>query len=100
MELSESVTSPPTVTITLERLRELEAAETRIRNKRTKDLERLNEYNHTHRAEALIRTQRCKEKYKDVYNAKRREQRRVAAAARAAAMIPGERGSDEVVSPD
>jgi hypothetical protein len=79
-----------TVTITLERLHELEKYETRIKAKNAKDTIRLAEYDKAHPEKVLERTKRYKDKDRDAYNARRRELRRLKKEAEAAAKTPGE----------
>lgn len=82
-----------TVTITLERLHELEKYEARIKAKNAKDTIRLAEYDKAHPEKVLERTKRYKDKDRDAYNARRRELRKLkkeAAAAEAAAETPGD----------
>jgi len=81
-----------TVTITVERLKELEKYEARIKAKNAKDTIRLMEYDKAHPEKVLERTKRYKDKDRDAYNARRRELRKLKkeAAAEAAAKTPGD----------
>jgi hypothetical protein len=79
-----------TVTITVERLKELEKYEARIKAKNAKDAIRLAEYHKAHPEKTLARVNRHIEKDRDAYNARRRELRKLKkeAAAAAAAKSP------------
>jgi hypothetical protein len=77
-----------TVTITVERLKELEKYEAKIKAKNAKDTIRLAEYHKTHPEKTLARVNRHIEKDRDAYNAKRRERRRLAKEAAAVAAKP------------
>jgi hypothetical protein len=80
-----------TVTITVERLKELEKYEARIKAKNAKDTIRLMEYDKAHPEKVLERTKRYKDKDRDAYNARRRELRKLKKeAAEAAAKTPGD----------
>jgi mevalonate kinase len=81
-----------TVTITVERLKELEAAaaelpilKERFKKANHSDITRLNAYNKAHPEKVLERTKRYKDKDRDAYNARRRELRRLKKEAEAAA---------------
>jgi len=74
-----------TVTITVERLKELEALEAKVKAQNIKDVKRLNDYNNAHPEKRLARVVRHIEKDRDAYNARRRERRRLAKEAAAAA---------------
>lgn len=74
-----------TVTITKERLAELEKYEARIKAKNAKDAKRLMEYQKAHPEINLQRVNKHIDKDRDAYNAKRREKRRLAKEAAAAA---------------
>ena len=76
------------VTITAERLQELEAMEAKIKVKNEKDTKRLNAYNIAHPEKRMARVLRHIEKDRDAYNARRRERRRLAKEAAAAAKPP------------
>ena len=88
-----------TVTITVERLKELEAAaaelpilKEKFKKANHSDIARLNAYNKANPEKVLERTKRYKDKDRDAYNARRRELRKLkkeAAAAEAAAKTPG-----------
>ena len=83
-----------TVTITVERLKQLEKYEAKIKAKNAKDTIRLAEYDNAHPEKVLERTKRYKDKDRDAYNARRRELRRLKKEAEAAAAkSPGEGGS-------
>ena len=85
-----------TVTITVERLKELEKYEAKIKAKNAKDTIRLMEYDKAHPEKVLERTKRYKDKDRDAYNARRRELRKLkkeAEAAAAATKSPGEGAS-------
>lgn len=86
-----------TVTITLERLQELEAAaaelpilKERFKKANHSDIARLNAYNQAHPEKVLERTKRYKDKDRDAYNARRRELRKLKKEAEAAAKTPGD----------
>lgn len=80
-----------TVTITKERLAELEKYEARIKAKNAKDAKRVIEYQKEHPEINLQRVNKHIDKDRDAYNAKRREKRRL--AKEAAAAIPKAPGS-------
>ena len=92
-------TEAPTVTITVERLKELEAAaarlshvEERLRKRNHNNVDRINAYNKAHPDKVAERYRKHVEKDRDSYNAKRREryrQRKEAATATTAAEPPG-----------
>lgn len=70
-----------TVTISADRLRELELAESQIPNIKEKlkkanhcDVDRINAYNKAHPEKVAERQKRYREKNRDEHNAKRREQ--------------------------
>lgn len=67
-----------TVTITVERLKELEIIEAKVKAKNSKEVKRINEYNKAHPEKVLERVNRHIEKDRDAYNARRRERRRLA----------------------
>ncbi len=80
-----------TVTITVERLKELEAAaaalpiiKDKLKKANHSNPERLIAYNKAHPEKAAERVKRHIEKDRDAYNAKRRERRRLAKEAAAA----------------
>lgn len=73
-----------TVTITKERLAELEKYEARIKAKNAKDAKRVIEYQKEHPEKNLERVNKHIDKDRDAYNAKRREKRRLAKEAAAA----------------
>jgi hypothetical protein len=84
-----------TVTITVERLKELEAAAAAVPILREKlkkanhsDPARVNAYNKAHPEKALERVKRHIEKDRDAYNARRRERRRLAKEAAAGLITP------------
>ena len=74
-----------TVTITVERLKELEKYEARTKAKNAKDAIRVVEFQKAHPEINSERVKRHIEKDRDAYNAKRREKRRLAKEAAAAA---------------
>ena len=76
-----------TVTITLERLNELEALEEKVKAKNIQTRIKLMKYTDTPE-KRLERMTRYIEKDRDAYNAKRREKRRLAKEAAAAAAKP------------
>ena len=76
-----------TVTITLERLNELEALEEKVNAKNIQTRIKLMKYTDTPE-KRLERMTRYIEKDRDAYNAKRREKRRLAKEAAAAAAKP------------
>lgn len=88
-----------TVTITVERLKELEAAaaelpilKEKFKKANHSDPARLIAYNKAHPEKALERVKKHIDKDRDAYNARRRELRKLkkeAAAAEAAAKTPG-----------
>ena len=78
-----------TVTITKERLQELEKYEARIKAKNAKDTKRIIEYQKEHPEKNLERVNKHIDKDRDAYNAKRREKRRLAKEAAAASQVPG-----------
>ena len=95
-----------TVTITLERLKELEAAaaelpilKERFKKANHSDITRLNAYNKAHPEKVLERTKRYKDKDRDAYNARRRELRRLKKEAEAAAKSSGGGGQHLAVAP-
>jgi hypothetical protein len=68
------------VTISVERLKELEAAAAAIPVLKEKlkkanhcDIDKINAYNKAHPEKAAERSKRCKEKNREAYNARRRE---------------------------
>ena len=80
-----------TVTITIERLKELEAAaaavpilKEKLKKANHSDPDRINAYNKAHPEKVLERVKRHIEKDRDAYNARRRERRRLAKEAAAA----------------
>lgn len=80
------------VTITAERLKELEAAaaavpilKEKLKKANHSDPDRINAYNKAHPEKVLERVKRHIEKDRDAYNARRRERRRLAKEAAAAA---------------
>lgn len=75
-----------TVTITVERLKELEALEAKVKAQQAQDLKRLVAYDKAHPDKVLERAKRYQNKDRDAYNARRREIRRLA---KAAAAVPG-----------
>jgi hypothetical protein len=84
------------VTITAERLKELEAAaaavpilKEKLKKANHSDPDRINAYNKAHPEKVLERVKRHIEKDRDAYNARRRERRRLAKEA-AAAAAPGD----------
>jgi len=84
-----------TVTITIERLKELEAAaeavpilKEKLKKANHCDPDRINAYNKAHPEKVLERVKRHIEKDRDAYNARRRERRRLAKEAAAAAAKP------------
>ena len=87
------------VTITAERLKELEALEAKVKAHNIKDAKRLNEYNNAHPEKVLERVKRHIEKDRDAYNARRRERRRLAKEAAAAAAKPPGQDNNSVVNP-
>jgi len=95
-----------TVTITVERLKELEAAaaelpilKERFKKANHSDITRLNAYNKAHPEKVLERTKRYKDKDRDAYNARRRELRRLKKEAEAAAKSSGGGGQHLAVAP-
>jgi len=62
-----------TVTISVERLKELETLEAKIKAKNAEDTKRLIEYDKTHPGKAAERSKRCKERNHEAYLARRRE---------------------------
>ena len=74
-----------TVTITVERLKELEKYEAKAKAKNAKDALRVVEFQKAHPEINSERVKRHIEKDRDAYNAKRREKRRLAKEAAAAA---------------
>jgi hypothetical protein len=83
------------VTITAERLKELEAAaaavpilKEKLKKANHSDPDRINAYNKAHPEKVLERVKRHIEKDRDAYNARRRERRRLAKEAAAAAAAP------------
>ena len=73
-----------TVTITKERLAELEKYEARIKAKNAMDTKRIIEYQKEHPEINLQRVNKHIDKDREAYNAKRREKRRLAKEAAAA----------------
>ena len=82
-----------TVTITKERLAELEKYEARIKAKNAKDAKRLMEYDKANPEKVLERAKKYQDKDRDAYNARRRELRKLKKEAVAAAKIPGDGSS-------
>ena len=80
------------VTITVERLKKLEALEAKIKIQQALDLKRLIAHDKAHPERVLERAKRYQNKDRDAYNARRRELRRQKkeAAAAAAAAAPGD----------
>ena len=76
------------VTITLERLQELEKYESKIKAKNAKDTIRLMEYDKAHPEKVLERAKKYQDKNREAYNARRRELRKLKKEA-AAAETPG-----------
>lgn len=62
-----------TVTISVERLKELEDMEAKVKAKNAEDTKRLIEYDKTHPGKAAERSKRCKERNHEAYLARRRE---------------------------
>jgi len=62
-----------TVTISVERLKELEDLEAKVKAKNAEDTKRLIEYDKTHPGKAAERSKRCKERNHEAYLARRRE---------------------------
>lgn len=77
------------VSITLERLKELEKYEAKIKAKNAKDTIRLMEYDKAHPERVLERAKKYQDKNRDAYNARRRELRKLKREAEAAAKSPG-----------
>ena len=78
------------VTITLERLKELEKYEAKVKAKNAKDTIRLMEYDKAHPEKVLERAKKYQDKNREAYNARRRELRKLKKeAAEAAAKTPG-----------
>ena len=79
------------VTITLERLKELEKYEAKVKAKNAKDTIRLMEYDKAHPEKVLERAKKYQDKNREAYNARRRELRKLKkeAAAEAGAESPG-----------
>jgi hypothetical protein len=76
------------VTITLERLQELEKYEAKIKAKNAKDTIRLMEYDKAHPEKVLERAKKYQDKNREAYNARRRELRKLKKE-EAAAKSPG-----------
>ena len=66
-----------TVVITLERLKQLEAQEAKIKAKNALKVKSLNEYNKEHPEKVLARVKRYQDLHRDKINARRRELRKL-----------------------
>jgi len=80
--MATAVEQTETVTISIDRLKELEAAAEKLpilkeklkkRNQRSNNIERLNAYYETHPNNSTERSKRSREKNREAYNARRRE---------------------------
>lgn len=84
-------------TISVQRLKELEAKAAKIDERNKKDIEKLKKYAEENPKAAQERAKRYKEKNRDAYNARRRELYRMKkeAAAKSSTLEnpPGDRGS-------